>query len=238
MPARLRPLSARLHAVAQAIPPGSRVADVGTDHAQLLAWLRARGRIAAGIGIDVVPGPLEHARRTLTAAGIEGVELRQGDGLAPLSPGEIDVVVLAGMGGARIVRLLQAQPARVEGLRALVLQPNTDWIGVRRLVAERGWRLTGERMVEDRGKFYVVLTVTPRRGPASAWSDDALVLGPRLLADRAPTFVAWLRHELARTERALVRAGRAHDRCDVGPSPREVALRTHAERLHRVLSAP
>lgn len=237
MEARLsRELSARLRAVAEAVPTGSRVADVGTDHAQLLAWLRASGRIAGGIGIDVVAGPLEQARRTLAAVGVEGVELRRGDGLQPLRPGEVDVVVLAGMGGARIVRLLEAQRQQVEGLRMLVLQPNTDWVLVRRLIAERGWSLLGERMVEDRGKFYVVLTVEPRPGPAPQWSEDALLLGPRLRIERTPEFVAWLRHELRRTESAQRRASRARDRSDSQPSPRETALRVHAEHLRRALA--
>ena len=247
-----RELSARLRAVAEAVPRGARVADVGTDHAQLLAWLRAAGRIAAGIGIDVATGPLQQARRTLELAGVDGVELRQGDGLHPLRPGEVDVVVLAGMGGARIVRLVQASPGVVSGLRALVLQPNTDWVLVRRALATRRWALRDEQMVEDRGKFYVVLTVEPRArdehasaaataAAARAWSEDALVLGPRLLVERPPAFVAWLRHELRRTERALGRALAGavpgHDRPDARADARVLALRAHADRLREALRA-
>lgn len=225
--------SARLRAVAELVPVGARVADVGTDHAQLLAWLRVQGRIAGGIGIDVVPGPLREAARTLRERGIEGIELRQGDGLAPLRPGEVDVVVLAGMGGARIVRLLEARAALVEGLRALVLQPNTDWVLVRRHVAAKRWALTDERMVEDRGKHYVVLGVRPQpQAVAPAWDEHALVLGPRLLIERPPAFVAWLRYELHRTERARARASRgAH------ATARVAALQAHANRVRAALAA-
>jgi tRNA (adenine22-N1)-methyltransferase len=223
--------SARLRAVADAVPPGSRVADVGTDHAQLLVWLRACGRIGVGIGIDVVPGPLAQARRTLADAGVDGVELRQGDGLQPLRPGEVDVVVLAGMGGTRIVRLLQASPAVVDGLDVLVLQPNTEWVAVRRWVAARGWALAGESMVEDRGKHYVVLVVRPRPGGDPGWSEEELELGPRLLVERPPAFLAWLRHELRRTEKAAARATGSR-----GPDdPRAVALHGRAQRLRLVL---
>lgn len=226
-------LSPRLAAVAAAVPVGARVADVGTDHAQLLAWLVAHGRIATGIGIDVNAGPLAQAQRTLAAAGLGAVELRRGDGLQPLQPGEVDVVVLAGMGGARMVRLLEASPAVVDGLRALVLQPNTEWGVVRRWVVARGLVLAGETMVEDRGKFYVVLDV---RGPgtsevATLMSNDELELGPWLLVERPPAFLAWLRHELARTERAAARVA-AH----AGPlDPRITALHQRVERLRRAL---
>jgi tRNA (adenine22-N1)-methyltransferase len=239
-------LSPRLRAVADAVPPGARVADVGTDHAQLLAWLVRQGRIAGGIGIDVNAGPLAQARRTLAAAGVEGVALRHGDGLQPLVPGEVDVVVLAGMGGARMIRLLDAGAAVVERLRGLVLQPNTEWTAVRRWVEARGYALAGETMVEDRGKFYVVLDVRPRPSedaPHEAsppWTDEQLELGPRLLVGRPPVFLAWLRHELHRTERAAARvAARGGPRPDADADPRPdarlSALRQRAERLRRTL---
>jgi tRNA (adenine22-N1)-methyltransferase len=224
-------LSPRLAAVAAAVPPGARVADVGTDHAQLLVWLRAQGRIVLGIGIDVNAGPLALARRTLAAAGASGVELRQGDGLRPLQPGEVDVAVLAGMGGARMVRLLDACPAVVDGLRALVLQPNTEWAAVRRWVVARGLGLAGEAMVEDRGKFYVVLDVQPtvKEGePTEHMTEDELELGPRLLVERPPAFVAWLRHELSRTEQAIAR---------VATLAEPTALHQRAERLRRALGS-
>lgn len=226
-----RGLSARLRAVADAIPAATRVADVGTDHAQLLAWLRAQGRIHSGIGIDVAPGPLAQARRTLAATGVDGVELRRGDGLQPLQPREVDVAVLAGMGGARILRLLDASASVVAQLDALVLQPNTDWVAVRRGVAARRWELAHESMVEDRGKHYVVLVVRPQPAADPGWTEDELALGPRLLAERPPAFLAWLRDEQQRTQRALARAT-ASPRPDVS---KLATLRAGAERLRRVL---
>ncbi len=231
-------LSPRLRAVADVVPPGARVADVGTDHAQLLVWLVAHGRVGAGNGIDVNAGPLAQARRTLAATGVSGVELREGNGLEPLRPGEVDVAVLAGMGGARIVRLLDACPAVVDGLRGLVLQPNTDWVLVRRWVAARGLWLAGEAMAEDRGKFYVVLDVRPqaRAGhDAPRWSEDELELGPRLVMERPPAFLAWLRHELARTERAAARVAASGHASEPRADPRLAALKQHATRLRRVL---
>lgn len=230
-----RPLSARLAAVADAIAPGASVADVGTDHALLLAWLRATGRIVRGVGIDLRPGPLAQARRTLQTttdtANTAEVELRRGDGLSPLRPGEVDTAVLAGMGGATILRLLEAAPQVVARLTSVVLQPNTDWTEVRRFIARRGWPLRDESMVHERDKFYVVLRVDPRPGPPARWSEDELRLGPRLLAARCPTHLAWLRHELARTDRALRRVSRHRAPDD----PRRRALHAHAQRLARAL---
>lgn len=232
-------LSPRLRAVAEMVPPGVRVADVGTDHAQLLAWLVTHGRASAGIGIDVNAGPLVQARRTLAEAGVSGVELRQGSGLRPLAPGEVDVVVLAGMGGARMVRLLEEGGVVVSGLRALILQPNTDWALVRRWVAARGFGLAGEAMVEDRGKFYVMLDVRPQAtNEPAVWSEDELELGPQLSIERPAAFVAWLRHELERVERAMAHvAGRPAEPHEPGAKAGSTlaALRERARRLHRMI---
>ncbi len=200
----------RLQAIADAVPRGARVADIGTDHAMLLAWLDHRGRIERGIGIDVADGALAQAHRTLGVPLPPNLELRHGDGLSPLEPGEVDTVVLAGMGGATMMRLVDAAPAVLPSLRHLVLQPNTEWTAVRRWLADHRWPLLDERIVQDRRKFYVVLVVDPHPGPAPGWDEDALALGPHLLRARPPGFERWLAEEVERTDRALrgARSGR------------------------------
>lgn len=197
-------LPARLAEVARHVLPGLPMADVGTDHAQLPAWLVASGHVPSAIAIDNKPGPLEHARKTLLDAGVGSVELRRGDGLGPLSSGEVATVVLAGLGGARIVRLLEAWAA-LPSLERLVLQPNTDWPAVRELVGRRGFELCDETMVLERGHAYLTLVVDPSITVANPWcaDEDALVLGPRLRVDKPPAWHAWIASERARLETAL-----------------------------------
>ena len=186
------------------------MADVGTDHAQLPVSLVASGHVPSAIAIDNKAGPLEHARKTLLDAGVRSVELRRGDGLVPLSPGEVATVVLAGLGGARIVRLLEAWPA-LPSLQRLVLQPNTDWPAVRELVGRRGFELTRETMVLERGHAYLTLVVDPSATVDNPWCDDedALVLGPQLRVDKPPAWRTWIASERARLQGALEQARRA-----------------------------
>lgn len=183
------------------------MADVGTDHAQLPASLVASGHVPSAIAIDNKPGPLEHARKTLVDAGVASVELRRGDGLAPLSPGEVGTVVLAGLGGARIVRLLEAWTA-LPSLQRIVLQPNTDWAAVRQLIGRRGFELLAETMVLERGHAYLTLVVDPSTTVENPWcaDEDALVLGPQLRVAKPPAWHAWIASERARLETALAKA--------------------------------
>ena len=198
-------LTPRLRALADRVIVGAPMADIGTDHALLPAWLVAQGKVPRAIGIDVHEGPLRGARAAIGP--LEGVDLRRGDGMSELRRDEVATIVIAGMGGARIRRLVDAGVPT--GVERLVLQPNTEWATTRAWIAARGFPLQDEALVTDRGKTYLVLVVRPLQGPPPPWTDADLELGPRLRHDRDPTWCAWVvatRDELRRNARASASA--------------------------------
>ena len=69
-------LQPRLRLLADMVPEGARLADVGTDHGYLPVFLLQKGRIAGAIASDIVPGPLQHARQTATEYEVEGIDFR------------------------------------------------------------------------------------------------------------------------------------------------------------------
>ncbi len=158
---------ARLLAVNEAIPVGSRVADIGSDHGRLPRLLIRSGRAAWCIATEYGAGPARRLRAGVTACPeADRIEIRQGDGLDPLRPEDrIDVLVLSGMGGATMLSILD--PARLQtlGVEWLVLQPQSGWAGLRAVLEQHGWNVSAERLVRDRGRFYTVmqLTMTLRR---------------------------------------------------------------------------
>ena len=79
-------LQPRLALLAALVPPGSRLADVGTDHGYLPVYLLQQGRIPSAIAADIGAEPLEHARRTAGECNVTGLELRLCDGLAAIHP--------------------------------------------------------------------------------------------------------------------------------------------------------
>ena len=54
-------LSERLKTLADLVPSGSRLADIGTDHAYLPLWLLQQGHIVFAAACDVHEGPLQRA---------------------------------------------------------------------------------------------------------------------------------------------------------------------------------
>ncbi|MEM6989953.1 MAG: class I SAM-dependent methyltransferase [Myxococcota bacterium] len=200
-------LPPRLQEVARHVPRGVAVADVGTDHARLPAALVADGWVPSAIGVDARAGPLNGAAQTLARLGVTDVALRLGDGLQPIGADEVRTVVLAGLGGAKIIALLDAWPW-LSSLGRVVLQPNTQWPAVRAWVAARRWQLDAETMITCRGHAYLTLAVDPSVETDHAWADDpdALLLGPRLMHARPAAWRQWVAAEYERLRIARRRA--------------------------------
>ena len=150
-------LTPRLRRLADWVPPGARLADIGTDHAYLPVWLRLHGRVASAIACDLREGPLNRARETGRLYGAERVEFRLGDGLAPVGPEEADAIVIAGMGGENIAAILARAPWTAGGGHTLLLQPQSRAEVLRAFLADNGYRIRREALVEDRGVLYPVM---------------------------------------------------------------------------------
>ena len=137
-------LSKRLERIASFVQPGSRVADIGTDHGYVPIWLVQKGVCPSALAMDVRKGPLERAEEHVEEVGLSGkIELRLSDGLAKLKAGEADTVVIAGMGGKLTCRILE-QGRHVwenwsEGKERLILSPQSEQDEVRHFLEEQGF---------------------------------------------------------------------------------------------------
>lgn len=133
-------LSKRLQAVADLVTAGYRVADIGTDHAYIPIFLLASGKISGAVAMDVNEGPLERARCHVAENGLsDKISLRLSDGLAGLRPGEAESVVIAGMGGGLIIRILTEGAGALEHVKECILQPQSEIEKVRAFLLEEGF---------------------------------------------------------------------------------------------------
>ena len=148
-------LPARLVATAQLVPPlAASVADVGSGHGALALWLASRG--ARVVATERTARSFALLQRDLARQAGAGdpaaaVEARHGDGLEPFAPGEVEVVVIAGMGGRSIIRILERAPWWPQWL---VLQPIQDPHLVSAWLGERGWPAREARMTQS-GRWYL-----------------------------------------------------------------------------------
>lgn len=158
-------LGSRLHTIASFVPVGSRLGDIGTDHAYLPLYLIQKGIIKSAVGVDIHIGPYESALETVRMYGVgEKITIRQGNGLVPLKSGEIDTLVVAGMGGATILEILQSNPQVLSEVSTVILQPQGAEARVRRELIVQGWRLMKECLLEEDNRVYTVTVFTRTEG--------------------------------------------------------------------------
>ena len=106
------------------VPAGAKMADIGTDHGHLPIWLVQSGKIRHAVAMDVGEGPLSRAQHAIRQCHLtKHIETRLSDGAANLMPGEVDTIVIAGMGGALIQKIIHISHVRdLHFLRAILFQ--------------------------------------------------------------------------------------------------------------------
>ena len=192
------PISKRLLCCASMVQSGSRVADIGTDHGYLGIYLLQSGAARHVIACDLRKDPLENARRNAKLFGVDGkMELRLSDGLEKILPDEVDTVVMAGMGGDLIQKILSQCPWRKrEGLQ-FILQPQSAGNVLRRWLCEDGFEIRREEPVQDGHFLYTVMEL--RQGEPSPLTPGTEYASPALLKGESPLVGMYL----ARVETAL-----------------------------------
>lgn len=153
-------LSPRLKAIADWIGPKKIVGDVGSDHGYLMTYLVEHQIIDRGIASDINEGPVLNCKKTVGAHGYENqIEVRLGGGLLPYKVGEIDTVVIAGMGGELIRDILVESDPVARSLDALFLQPMTGQDVLRKWLIDHGYTIECEKIVWEDNRCYEMLHV-------------------------------------------------------------------------------
>lgn len=152
-------LDARLAAAADMVR-GKVAADVGTDHGYLAAYLILSGKCDRVIASDVNPMPLEKCRSTAQLYGVETeIDVCLADGLdgLPLEEKGITDIIICGMGGELIARIIEdSDYTRREGVR-LILGAMSSVEELRDYLAQRGFAVRDQRTAAAAGKLYQLI---------------------------------------------------------------------------------
>ncbi len=188
-------LTARLQAIAGMVPKGSRLADIGSDHAYLPAGLLEQGKIVSAIATDIAEGPLKAAKNSAAMKGLsEKIELRKGDGLSVIGKGEADCIVIAGMGARTIIGIIEGGMETAKAAKRLILQPMAGAPLLREWLSENGWKLTCEDLAEEGGRLYEIMAA--ERGEGEKYSPALYEAGPLLLREKHPLFYRHLEKKI------------------------------------------
>lgn len=187
-------LSRRLQAVADAIQERGPVADIGTDHAYIPIYVILSKKADYAIAMDVRKGPLLRAKDNIASYGLEDkIETRLSDGLQQLKEEEARTIVIAGMGGELMARLLRDGSHVFASKKELILQPQSEIYKVRRQVHAMGYQIAKETMLIEEGKFYTIIRAID--GAEAYEREIDYEYGKCLLDERHPVLFQFLQKE-------------------------------------------
>ena len=155
-------LSKRMKAVASMVTPGNALADIGTDHGYVPISLVQEKKIPRAIAMDINRGPLQRAQENIAAYQLEDyIQTRLSDGVNQLEAGEVDTILIAGMGGELVIHILSEGMEVCRSVKELVLQPQSELHKVRQFLREQNFEIVDEDMVIEDGKYYPMMKVVP-----------------------------------------------------------------------------
>ncbi len=152
-------LSIRLETIASLVPNGARVCDIGTDHGYLSIYLKQNNIAKSVIATDLNEKPLSIAQKNIESSGVNGIDLRLGNGLSPVNKDEADTVIIAGMGGEVISGILSECDWIKSQEITLILQPTTSADSLRRYLYDNGFEIKSETAIDENRKLYSVMVV-------------------------------------------------------------------------------
>lgn len=153
-------ISNRLQTICEYITPGHKLADIGTDHALVPVKLILDKKIEYAIAMDIGKGPLEKARVNVERYALsDRIDLRLSNGFEKLGKGEVDTVLIAGLGGDLMIDILKHDKGLRYDIKEYILSPHSEWKSVRKYLREHGFQIIDEDMVYEDGKYYVIWKV-------------------------------------------------------------------------------
>lgn len=176
-------LSDRLQAIADLVERDTRVADIGTDHGYLSAYLIENNIAKYVIATDVNEKPLKKAMDYVEDNNLKDrIKTRLGSGLEPIEKGEVDIVVIAGMGGHLIADIIDDSKNISNTIDTFILQPMTGEEELRKYLYENNYKIVAERLACEGKRFYHILKV--KHGNDVLEDNIYLEIGKKLIEDK------------------------------------------------------
>lgn len=183
-------LSNRLKIIASFLPEHAFFADIGTDHAFLPSFVCLQDDKAKAIAGEVSEGPYKAAIKTVESYHLsEAIDVRLGNGLEVIGNDPVTELVIAGMGGALITKILEDGKKYLLTVKRIIVQPNIGEIYVREWFGKNGYKITNEAILSENSHIYeVIVAEKDEESYESPLSEAELLFGPVHLQRKSSLF--------------------------------------------------
>lgn len=169
-------ISNRLKSIAGLIIDSDKVADIGCDHALLDIYLVKNKICSKVLASDVSESALAGGKNNIKKYHLEdNIETKVGSGLEVIDD-EINTVILSGMGTSTIIKILSSP--KLSQINKLVIQSNNDYYLLRRFVISKGYYISHEAVIYDKGRYYINIVFLKGK---KKYGVKELIYGPILM---------------------------------------------------------
>ena len=178
-------LSNRLLEIIKYVPIDSIVADIGTDHGSIPAYLIKNNISKRVIASDISPGSLDKTIEFVKALNLNDKILpRLGDGLDVIKPYEVDTVIIAGMGGVLISKILDDKKEICATIENFILQPMVASKELRAYLINNGYMIVDESLAKEGKRYYEIILA--KKGNSVIQKDIYYEIGQKLVENNHP----------------------------------------------------
>ena len=186
-------LSKRLKLVADMIPSNIPCADIGSDHGLLVKYLIENNIIPFAYASDNKVGPYNRLISNLKQYIDSGrLEVNLKDGIEDLPP-KYKTVVIAGMGGELITKIIYSQKDILRNIDYFLLAPQGNEVAVRECLINLGYMIVDENIVFENHYYEVILF---KKGKCK-YSTKELTYGPINLCKKTDIFIAKYQNKIS-----------------------------------------
>lgn len=198
----------RMLAIANLVDNSKVLADVGCDHAYISINLLENGKAERIIASDLREGPLNIAKDNIKLEGFEErIETRLSAGLCGYEAGEVDTILISGMGGMLVKEILSESIDVVKRADTLILEPQSDLRVVRAYLKDIGFEIIDEDMLSEGGKYYQIIKAVKSKERMEVCDDIGAMaeneFGPILIKKKHPVLLEFLKKRKNHFERLL-----------------------------------
>ena len=217
-------LSKRLKIIHDMVPK-SVVADIGSDHGKLMIALVQSGIIQKGFAVENKEGPFERLRSNLIKYHVDDkVTPLFSDGIKDITR-DVNTIVIAGMGGQTIVKILKAHPEKMIRVQTIIIDAHTAVPFARKEICQMGFAIADEKIVKEDNIFYEIIKFV--KAEKAIISDEDLEFGPILRQEKSATFKEKYQNRIFEIDTILAKG--------TLPKSRILSLNKEKQRLERYL---
>ena len=177
----------RLKLIGDLVDKNDNVLDIGCDHGLLEIYLLKK-KIKV-VGTDNKKGPLDICKSNLKKEKVK-CELRLGDGLDTYK--DEDTVIISGMGGINIIKILQKDVIKSKKVDKYILSPNNYIKDVRMYLNKLGYYIEDEKLIKDK---YIYTVIVFKKGK-KRYNKKEYYFGPILLKNKNKLFNEYYKKDL------------------------------------------